>query len=254
MRKGIASCFVILLTVGIAAAQKLETEKVSVIWSPDSNCHPANSAEVKEMKPQCSSVTIENTTFYIIEFGGVSYAMANRPVRDYFVASVQISNKSASAVEVNPKRSRLGRFKAAEEFASNVRTEYEAPQSQDALRRATYRESEVIGERDGQIRSGLRVRDSYEPDMNRGRIIRRPGAQIQEPAAPQTEAPTPSTISSNILIPRVIFENVLKSKTLAAGEKTAGHLVFRNLEEEKGYLVWYLNVGRIDFVFTTMSR
>jgi hypothetical protein len=254
MRKGIAASLVIFLTVATTAAQKSEAPKLSVAWSPDANCHPANSPEVKELNPKCSSVTIENTTFYIIELAGVSYAMANRPVRDFLVASVQISNKSASAVEVNPKRSRLGRFMTADEFAANAKTEYEVPQSQDALRRATYRESEVIGEKDGHIRSGLRVRDRFEPDMNRGRIIRRPGAQIEEPAAPQTEAPAPSTVTSNVLVPRSIFDNILKSKTLAAGEKTAGHLVFRNLEEDKRYLVWRLNVGRTDFVFTTMSK
>ena len=253
MKKPLACVAACLLLASVLFGQKNEKPKVSVIWSADPTCHQNNSAEVKALRPLCSTVQVDTMTFYIIDYGGVSYAMAHRPVRDYLVTSVQISNKTNSPVGVNPKRSRLGRFKSAEDYAASAKAEYSTAQSQDDLRQASYREAET-GEREGGIRSGLKVRDKYEVDYNRGRIIRRPGASIDEPEAPPTEHPTPSKITSELLIPKVVFDYILKSKTLAPGEKAAGHLVFKHLAEDNSYMVLYMNAGQVEFVFPTVPK
>jgi hypothetical protein len=253
MMKLFATFFLLLVFSPLLLGQTIDKTKTAVIWSPDPNCHQSNSEAVKALKPVCSSVQVEDMTFQIINLGGVSYAMTNRPVRDYLVASVQISNKTNAPMEVIAKRSRLGRYKSAEEYTTNAKGEFGSAQSQDELRQASYREGE-IGEREGGIRSGLRVRDKFEVDYNRGRILRRPGSTIDEPEAPPTENPMPSKITSELLIPKVVFDNILKSKTLASGEKTAGHLVFKNSAGEKAYVVLYLNAGQFEFVFPTMPK
>jgi hypothetical protein len=252
MDRMIAWAFLVLFGTGIVAAQKGEQSKTSVIWSPDPTCHRNNSAEVKALKPVCSSVQVESMTFKIIDFGGVSYAMTHRPVRDYLVASVQISNKATSPIELIAKRSRLGRFKSVEDYAANAKINYATAQSQDELRKVEYRDSEVLGERDGEIRSGLRLMERYEQSKERGKVIQR--TNRSEPAPPQTERQAESLIARDILVPREIFDYVLKSKTLAAGEKAAGHLVFKNSGQEKAYLVLYLNAGQFEFVFPSLPN
>lgn len=247
--------FSVLLVFGVPGlAQKTDNSKTSVIWSADANCDSNNSEVVKALKPQCRTVQVENMTFQIIDVGGVSYALTSRPVRDYLVASVQISNRADSPLEVSAKRARLARYKTPEDFAANVKVAYVTPESQGELRQAEYRESQVIGEKDGDIRSGLRLKDKYEESIERGKVIKKPGIQIDEPAPPPTENPAPSSITSRLRVPREIFDNVLKAKTVPVGEKAAGHLVFKNSGEEKMYLVWYLNAGQIEFVFPSVPR
>lgn len=247
MLKLSATFLVLLVLSDLGLGQRTDQGKTSIIWSPDPTCHQNNSAEVRALKPVCSSAQVENMTFRIIEFSGVSYAVTHRPVRDYLVASVQISNKATLPIEVVVKRSRLGRFKSVEDYAANAKSNYATAQSQDDLRRVEYRESELIGERDGEIRSGLKLMERYEANKERGKVIQR--TNRAEPAAPQTEREAQSTITSDILVPKAIFDYVLKSRTLAAGEKAAGHLVFKNSDEEKAYLVLYLNAGQFEFVF-----
>jgi hypothetical protein len=180
--------------------------------------------------------------------------MTSRPVRDYLVASVQISNKTTASVEVIAKRSKLGRFKSVEEYAAAAKGQFGSAQSQDELRQATYQEEQLgVGE-EGGIRAGLRKRDPYEVDYSRGSIRRRPGANVDEPEAPPTEKPPPSKIVSELRIPQVIFDNILKSKTLASGEKAAGHLVFKNPPEDKTYSVLYLMAGQYEFIFPTLPK
>jgi hypothetical protein len=254
MMKTVATFLLTLAFAGLCLGQKNDKPKVSIIWSSDPGCHHSNPDEVKAAKPKCSSVQIDTeTTFYIIEFEGVTYAMSHRPVRDYLVASVQVSNKGQSPIDINPKRARLARFGSQADYAGNSRPVFASAQSQDDLRKATYQEGE-IGERDGGIRSGLRKRDRHEVDYNRGRVITRPGASIDEPEAPPTEAPMPSRISSDLLVPKVVFDNILKSKTLSVGEKAAGHLVFKHPPEDKSYLVLYLNVAQMDFIFPSVPK
>jgi hypothetical protein len=244
----LSATFLVLLVLScVGLAQSPDQGKTSIIWSPDPTCHQNNSAQVKALKPVCSSVQVENMAFRIIEFGGVLYAMTHRPVRDYLVASVQITNNAASPIEVIAKRSRLGRFKSVEDYAANARINYANAQSQDDLRKVEYRESEVLGERDGEIRSGLKLMERYEQNKERGKVIQR--TNRSEPAAPQTEREAETSITREILVPRAIFDYVLKSKTLATGEKAAGHLVFKNSDEEKAYLVLYLSAGQFEFVF-----
>jgi hypothetical protein len=193
-------------------------------------------------------VQIENVTYNIISYGGVLYAMSRRPVRDYMVASVQITNKSDAPIQLNLNRSRLGLYKSQEDYAANAKAEFSPYQSQDDLRRASYRESSVVGERDGEIRSGLRVQERHEDVRGKDqRIISR--TTIYDPAAPQSEDPAPSVITSSLMIPRSVFDNILKAKTAAPKEKIAGHLVFRNFDDVKGYRVLYMNVGTVAFVF-----
>lgn len=247
MLKLSATFLVLLVLSDLGLGQRTDQGKTSIIWSPDPTCHQNNSAEVRALKPVCSSAQVENMTFRIIEFSGVSYAVTHRPVRDYLVASVQISNKATLPIEVVVKRSRLGRFKSVEDYTANAKSNYATAQSQDDLRRVEYRESELIGERDGEIRSGLKLMERYEANKERGKVIQR--TNRAEPAAPQTEREAQSTITSDILVPKAIFDYVLKSRTLAAGEKAAGHLVFKNSDEEKAYLVLYLNAGQFEFVF-----
>lgn len=250
MLKFSATFLFLLVFSCLGLAQRPDQGKTSVIWSPDPTCHQNNSAEVKALKPVCSSAQVEGMTFQIIDFGGVSYAMTNRPVRDYLVASVQITNKATSPIDVSTKRSRLGRFKSVEDHAANARGNFATAQSQDDLRKVEYRESVLLGEKDGEIRSGLRLMDRYEENKERGKVIQR--TNRAEPAAPQTEREADSSITRDILVPRAIFDFVLKSRTLAAGEKAAGHLVFKNSDEEKAYLVLYLNAGQFEFVFPSL--
>jgi hypothetical protein len=249
----LSATFLVLLVLScLGLAQRSDQGRISIIWSPDPACHQNNSAEVKALKPVCSSAQVENMTFRIIEFSGVSYAVTHRPVRDYLVASVQISNKATSPIEVVVKRSRLGRFKSVDDYAANAKINYATAQSQDDLRKVEYRESELLGERDGEIRSGLKLMERYEANKERGKVIQR--TNRAEPAAPQTEREAQSTITSDLLVPREIFDFVLKSRTIAAGEKAAGHLVFKNSDEEKAYLVLYLNAGQFEFVFPSLPK
>jgi hypothetical protein len=252
MLKLSATFLVLLVLSGLGLGQRTDQSKTSIIWSPDPNCHQNNSAEVKALRPVCSSAQVENMTFRIIEFSGVSYAVTHRPVRDYLVASVQISNKATSPIEVVVKRSRLGRFKSVEDYAANAKIDYATAQSQDQLRKVEYRDSELLGERDGEIRSGLKLMERYEQNKERGKVIQR--TNRAEPAPPQTERQAESLIARDILVPREIFDYVLKSKTLAAGEKAAGHLVFKNSDQETAYLVLYLNAGHFEFVFPSVQN
>lgn len=247
MLKLSATFLVLLVLSGLGLGQSTDQSKTSILWSPHPTCHQNNSPEVKALKPVCSSAQVENMAFRIIEFSGVSYAVTHRPVRDYLVASVQISNKATSPIEVVVKRSRLGRFKSVDDYAAHAKIDYANAQSQDDLRKVEYRDSELLGERDGEIRSGLKLMERYEQNKERGKVIQR--TNRAEPAPPQTERQAESLIARDILVPREIFDYVLKSKTLASGEKAAGHLVFKNSDEEKAYLVLYLNAGRFEFVF-----
>ena len=251
MQNAICWACVILLGVGTLVAQT--TPKATVIWSSDPNCDASNSAEVKILNPRCSSVQIETTTFYIIDYDGISYAMTHRPVRDYLIASVQISNKTVLPLEIKAKRARLGRYPTSDDFVENTKAIYVGAESQDDLRQAIYQEG-VVGEREGGIRSGLKKRDKYEVDYNRGKYVRRPGAAIDEPEAPPTESPSPYQITSELLIPKMVFDFILKGKTLAPGAKTAGHLVFKQPPEDKSYLVLYLSAGSVEFVFPTVKK
>lgn len=253
MMKHFATVLLLVFFSSLSFGQKTEREKITVIWGPYANCHWRNSEAVKALKPRCSLAKVEDMVFQIIDFDGVTYAMTHRPVRDFLVASVQVSNKSNSPMELIAKRSRLGRFKSPQEYAADAKGEYSTAQSQGDLQQASYREGE-IGEREGGIRSGLKMRDKFEVDYNRGRIIRRPGSIIDEPEAPPTENPAPSKIASELLIPKVVFDYVLKSKTLASGEKAAGHLVFKHPLEDKSYVVLYLNAGQFEFVFPSMPK
>jgi hypothetical protein len=253
MMKPFATFLVLVVFSCLSFGQKADKPKLPVIWSPDANCHPDNLPEIKAMNPKCQTAQVENMTFYIVDIGGVSYAMTHRPVRDFLVASVQISNKAAAPIEINAKRSRIARYKNSEEYAANVKPAYASSQSQDELRQASYEEGE-IGEREGGIRAGLKKRDKFEVDYNRGRIIRRPGAAIDEPEPPPTENPVPSRITTELRVPKEIFENVLKTKTLAAGEKAAGHVVFKRSPEDTSYAVLCLYAGQFEFVFPVTGK
>lgn len=253
MMKLFATFLVLVVFSCLSLGQKADKAKLSVIWSADANCHQNNSPEIKAMNPKCHTAQVEDMTFYIVDVAGVSYAMTHRPVRDFLVASVQISNKATAPIEVNAKRSRIARYKSAEEYAANVKPVYASSQSQDDLRQASYQEGE-IGEKDGGIRSGLKKRDQFEADYNRGRIIRRPGSNIDEPEAPPTENPMPSKITTELRVPKDIFDNILKTKTLSSGEKTAGHVVFKRAPEDTSYLVLYLLAGQFEFVFPVVGK
>ena len=235
----------------LAAGQKNEKSKVSVIWGPDPTCHEKNSTQVKALK--CTTVELDTVTFYIVKYSGVYYAMSHRPSRDYLVTSVQISNRSDSAIHVTPLRSKMASFTSESEFSGGVKGDVVSAESQDDLRQASYRESTVIGEQDGGIRSGLRVEERYENTVNRaGRVVSR--VTRIEPAAPPSSNPTPSAITNEVRVPRVIYNNVMKSKTMAAGEKMAGHVVFKAPDKESRYIVFYLNAGSIEFVFPAAPR
>lgn len=253
MMKLFATFLVLVVFSCLSLGQKADKAKLSVIWSADANCHQNNSPEIKAMNPKCHTAQVEDMTFYIVDVGGVSYAMTHRPVRDFVVASVQISNKTTTPIEINAKRARIGRYKSADEYAANVKPVYDSSQSRDELRQASYEEGE-IGERDGGIRAGLKKRDRFEVDYNRGRIIRRPGAAIDEPEPPPTETPVPSRITTELRVPKEIFDNVLKTKTLAAGEKAAGHIVFKRSPEDTSYAVLCLYAGQFEFVFPVVGK
>jgi hypothetical protein len=246
--KNLVCCIVSALLLSCAVhGQKNPQPQVSVIWSADANCHAGNTPEVKAMRPECSLVELDTVTFAIVNYGGVSYAMSHRPVRNYLVASVQISNRSDTPIQASPLRSKIVRFKDVAAFAANTKGESSNAQSQDDLRRASYREATVTAESDGGIRSGLRVQERYEDTRNRSqRVVSR--ATVNEPAAPPSSDPTPSAITNQVLIPRAVFDNVMKSKSIASGEKAAGHIVFKAPEKD-GYIVFYLNAGPIEFVF-----
>jgi hypothetical protein len=252
LMRNLLTCACLLLLAFPAVAQKADKSKTSVIWSADPTCHQSNSEEVKALKPQCSAVKVDNLTFYIINYGGISYAMSHRPVRDYLVASVQISNKTDVPMQMNPNRSRLGLYKSIDDYNSNAKPELFAAQSQDALRQADYRESTVIGERDGDIRSGLQLRDKFERNVERGKVIQR--TNRDEAAPPPTEDATPASVTSSLLIPRSVFDYILKTKSIPPGEKTAGHLVFKNRDEQTGYRVFFLNAGSVEFVFPVAAK
>jgi hypothetical protein len=254
MKKLTVSIFLFLVLSCLVLGQRNDKPKASVIWSRDANCHQNNTPEVKALRPQCSSVQVDTMTFYIVNYAGVWFAMTHRPSRDYLVASVQISNKSDAAIQVNPLRSKISRFQSVDEFIANSKGNSAPALSQDALRQASYRESTVIPENDGGIRAGLRVEERYEDTVNRsGRVVSR--VTRLEPAAPPSSKPTPSIITNSLLIPSAVFDNIMKSKTIAAGEKVAGHVVFRNPDEEKvGYTVFYLNAGEIEFVFPAQPK
>lgn len=237
----------------LASGQKNEKPKVSVIWGPDPTCHEKNATEVKALKPECSSVELDTVTFYIVKYAGVYYAMSHRPSRDYLVTSVQISNKTESAIHVNPLRSKMASFARESDFSAGAKGDVVSAESQDDLRQVSYRESSVIGERDGGIRSGLRVEERYEDTIDRnGRIVSR--VTRIEPAAPPSSNPTPSMITNEVRVPRAVFNNVMKSKTMAAGEKIAGHVVFKAPDKEGRYIVFYLNAGSIEFVFPAAPK
>lgn len=252
MKKLIACVSATLLLACFAFGQKNEKPKVSVIWSPEPGCHQNNTAEVKDRRPVCSTAQVDTMTFYIINFDGVSYAMTHRPVRDYLVTSVQISNKSETPIHVTPLRSRISRFKSAGDFTNGSKGDQSSALSQDNLRQASYRESTVIGEADGGIRSGLRVEETYEETVSRGRVVSR--TTRTEPAAPPSSNPTPSMITNSVLLPREVFDYVMKSQTIGAGQKAAGHVVFKGVEKDEGYVVFYLNAGPIEFVFPTKAK
>ena len=252
MMKPAATFLLLLMFSCLCLGQKNDKQKVSVIWGSEPGCHPNNTQEIKALEPECAIVVVDNLTFRIVTVGGVSYAMSNRPVRDFLVASVQIANKSESPIQLSPNRSRLAIFKTAEDYAADAKPALHYAQSQDDLRQAAYRESTVTGEKDGEIRSGLRVRERNEDVTSRGQIVSR--TTILEPAAPQTENPAASIVTNSLLVPRAVFDYILKSKSLPAGEKAAGHLVFKNLDEVKGYRVLYLNAGSIEFVFPEVSK
>ena len=247
MKKHTAVCLVLSALSSFTFGQKPETAANSVIWGEDAGCHPANSEAIKALKPQCSKVQVDTVIFYIATVDGVSYAMSYRPVRDFLVASVQISNKSGEPLQLRPSRSRLGHFQSPQAHLTSAGGDFVVARSQGDLRQAVFHESTVIGEKDGEVRSGLRLREKFERNVERGRIIQR--TNRNEAAPPPTEGSAPSIITSSLLVPRAIFDNVLKSKTLAAGEKTAGHLVFKDTENEKSFRVLFLNAGKFEFVF-----
>src|SRR5215218_11024050 len=166
MKKPVISVFIILALACLVSAQRNDKPKLSVIWSPDADCHPNNSPEVKVLRPKCSTVQLDEVTFYIVNFAGVSYAMSHRPARDFIVASVQISNRSFEAIQVNPLRSRVIRFKSEKQFTANSKGDTAPALSQDQLRQATVREETVVAEHDGGSRSGLQVQERYEDTLN----------------------------------------------------------------------------------------
>src|SRR5215204_1929001 len=253
MKKPVTCVFTILAFACLVYGQKNEKPKISVIWSPDADCHVNNSPEVKIRNPQCSTVQLDELTFYIVHFGGVSYAMTHRPARDFIVASVQISNRSFEAIQVNPLRSRVARFRSKEQFTANSKGDITPALSQDQLRQATVHESTVIAESEGGIRAGLQVQERYEDTLNRSRTRVISRTTINEPAPPPSSNPTPTAITNNILIPRAIFDKVMKSRIVPIGEKAAGHIVFKDSENKDDYVVFYMNAGAIEFVFPTVK-
>lgn len=250
MKKVTAALCVVLFLTCFGLAQKTDKSKISVVWSADPNCHVTNTAEVKAIGPQCSVAQVEGVTFYIVTYAGVSYAMSHGTARDFLVASVQISNKSKAAIEVNPLRSKVTRFKNMDEFMAKAKGESFSARSQDDLRQASYTES-TYGESEGGIRPGLQVQQRYEDVVNRsGRVVSR--TTRIEPAAPPTSKPTPTRVRSEVAVPFAIFDNVMKSRTIGSGEKAAGHIVFKD-SEKKDYVVFFMNAGPIEFVFPTVQ-
>ena len=250
MKKPAAALCIVLSLVCCLLGQKADKPKLSVIWSPDADCHPNNTSEVKALGPRCSTAEADGSTFYIVNFGGVSYAMAQRTARDFLVASVQISNKSEEPIQVNPLRSKVIRFKTVDEFLAKAKGDSFSARSQDDLRQASYSESSYIGEGEGGIRPGLRVEERYEDVVDKnGKVVSR--TTRLEPTAPATSKPAPSRIRAEVAVPLEIFDNVLKSRILNSGEKAAGHVVFKD-SEKRDYVVFFMNAGPLEFVFPTV--
>ena len=247
MKATLLLLLIVLSFAEVCVSQKEAKRRELVIWSADANCHAANRDEVKAAKPECSRVDVSGTTFYILSYKGVSYAFSQRQTDRFVISSVQISNKTNSALEPTPYRSRLLRYESVKSLVDAGKPAADAQAlSKESLRQTSYDELPT-SEQDGGIRPGLQVQTIYEQRITGNGTIVRDRARL-EPKAPPTERAGRGRLSTGLMVTRSVFDYVLTLKTLASQEKAAGHVVFK-LPKDDGFFVFAMNVGTMDFLF-----
>jgi hypothetical protein len=246
MREAVRTLLVVVLFSPAVLGQKSAKTRTHVIWSSEAECSKLNTPDVRSAQPRCTNAAVERTTYYIIIYKGISYAMTFRPSQRFIVASVQVSNYSGSPISVIPSKSRMSRFLSEAEFADGgAAADHFSALSRDKLREVKY-VSDPVAEPEGAIRPGLQTSEVYEQRINRtGQIVTERTRVGPKPGPDETQS---SHTRTSLLVTRSIFDNLLASKDLADKEKIAGHLVFKT-SEEKGFYVLFLSVGDLDFVF-----
>ena len=265
----VVAVFITALTMSIMA-QTEPLPNAEIFWGPADTCSPLNDASVIAASPKCELVQVDQGTFYILSYKGLSVAVSYSRRLGYISATTQLTNRSGQKQFFDPLLSRIDVFDSRSAFlkgqvGQRVLSGISSETAKDLYVKAdaNYSVSDrpfIGGTKSGNDSQSEPTTVTYIEENGRltgvtsavpnsptrsGEtriVVDQPTKAAPAPVSRRSTAPAdPTKIAS--------FNKGIKLGTIDDQQKVAGYLFFETTTEPSKYFVMRIKLGNMVFVF-----
>jgi hypothetical protein len=242
------------LSIAAVSAQENQSSNTDVIWAEAATCSELNTAEVKQHKPSCSRIEVDEKYYYVTSYMGVTTAIQWRRADDYVRVTMQISNSSGKDLSFDPLGSEIRIYNDQAAFLNGENAQKTSKYITG--KQARTREKNRIISRNLSYGGSVPMQSGSNTTLD-GTFIgakqtteRGPDGSLITRSEPVARNPNmPQGIKKMNDRTKSIFENDLEVQVIANQSKVAGYVFFMPVPYNNTFKVFRIKVGEVMFVF-----